>query len=77
MQNRVATVATGGDSVLLPKSVAGMEITVMNGTGATSMNIFPFSGDTINALTANVAFAAAGGTVTIFYCFTAGQWYTK
>lgn len=76
MQNRVATVATAGDSVLLMPSLPGMQITVINGS-ANSMNVFPQSGEAINALGANAAFAAAGLTVTIFFCTTAGQWWTK
>lgn len=76
MLARFATVATAGDSALLPVSKPGMVITVLNGT-ATSMNVFPQTGEAINALGANAAFAAAGNTATIFYCITAGQWFTK
>jgi hypothetical protein len=76
MLNRVATVATTGDSVLLPVSKPGMVVTVLNGAG-NSMNVFPATGEAINALGANAAFAAATLTVTIFYCLTAGQWFTK
>lgn len=78
---RVSTVGSAGDSVTLPVSTPGMVVTVFNGAGANSMNIFPNAGGTttekINALSANAAFAAAAGTVTIFYCMTAGQWFTK
>jgi hypothetical protein len=65
---RVTTVATAGDSVVLPPAVRGMTLTVVNDdptVGGKSMNIFPASfaqggvagGDAINALGANAAFA--------------------
>ena len=73
--NRVTTVATSGDSVILPVSVAGMELLVSN-NGANSMNIFPATGEKINALSANTAYAlAAGSSASIFCCF-ATQWHT-
>lgn len=72
--NRVITVATIGDSVLLPASVPGMQITVANGA-ANSLNLFPAVGDQINALGANAAFAIAGGKTATLYCMVAGQWH--
>lgn len=75
MFNRVTTVATAADSVVLPASVAGMCITVTNAAAANSMNVFPASGDAINALAANAAFAMAAGKTAEFVCITAGQWH--
>jgi hypothetical protein len=75
MYNRFSTVATGGDSSLLPVSKSGMEITVTN-AGAASMNVFPATGEAINAGAANAAFAVAAGKTATFYCATAGQWHT-
>src|SRR5579884_2683582 len=52
--NRVTTVGTAGDSVKLP-ATSGlqtgqcMEITVTNAAAANSMNVFPATGDQINA----------------------------
>jgi hypothetical protein len=57
---RFTTVATAGDSAQLPVGVSGREITVTNAT-ATSMNVFGQTGDVINALSANTAFAVAAG----------------
>jgi hypothetical protein len=71
--NRVTTVASAGDSVVLPASFAGAEITVINAAAANSMNVFPAVGDAINALGANNAFAVAAGKTATFYCATAGQ----
>jgi len=76
MQNRVTSVASANDSVLLPPSVTGMSITVINAAPANSMNVFPASGDKINALAANAAFAVAAGKTAEFVCTTAGQWHT-
>jgi hypothetical protein len=74
---RVTVVASAGDSLVLPASLAGVEITVVNATAATSMNVFPAVGEITNALAANAAFAVAGGKTCTFYCATAGQWHTQ
>lgn len=74
--NRVSTVATGGDSVILPVSAPGMQIIVANATAATSMNVFPASGEQINAAGANAAFAVAGAKTATFFCTQAGQWHS-
>jgi hypothetical protein len=74
----VSTVATAGDSLLLPPAKSGMEITVINQTAtATGPNVFPATGESINALAANTAIAVAPQTVLIFFCGIAGQWWTK
>jgi hypothetical protein len=69
------TVATAGDSALLPVSVQGMTITVIN-TTATSMNVFPQVGDKTNG-TLNASVAVTSAAPTIFYCTAAGAWVTK
>jgi hypothetical protein len=78
--NRITTVGSANDSVKLPVSVVGMEITVTNAAAANSMNVFPNDGgtgsETINALSANAAFAVAAGKTAVFYCAKAGQWHT-
>lgn len=76
MINRVTTVATAADSVLLPAAVVGLEITVVNATAATSMNVFPNGTDAINGLGASAAFAVAGTKTCTFYCTNAAQWHT-
>lgn len=72
---RFTTVATAGDSAVLPASVAGYEITVTNAT-SNSMNVFPATGEAINALSANTAFAVAAGKTATFFCANAGQWHS-
>jgi hypothetical protein len=76
MMNRVVTVASAADSVLLPASAAGMNLTVINAHASNSMNMFPATGETINALSANAAFAVAAGKTVEVYCVSAGQWHT-
>jgi len=73
--NNVTTVGTGGDSVKLPPSVSGIDIIVHN-SGALSLNVFPATGDKINALAINTALALPAGTSTTFTCLTAGTWIT-
>ena len=74
--NEVSTVGAGGDSVVLPASVAGMSLIVKNSAASNSMNVFPASGDKINALSANSAFAMAAAARIMFFCAAAGQWWT-
>lgn len=76
--NRFTTVASAGDSAVLPLSQPGMTVVVINDAAVNAMNIFPASGDKINALAVNAAFSltvAAGPT--IFYATAVGQWRTK
>ena len=73
--NRITTVGTAADSVVLPVSAPNMDVIVMNAAAANSANVFPASGDTINALGANNAFALAANKAVHFYCVTAGQWH--
>jgi hypothetical protein len=76
MMNRFVTVATAADSGKLPAAVLGLSIVVINAAAANSMNVFPATGDQINALGANAAFALAAGKTATFYCVNAGQWHT-
>lgn len=74
MINRISTVGTAADSVLLPAAVVGLQIFVANDT-ATSANVFPAGTDSINALSASAAFALAGGKNALFTCTVAGKWH--
>lgn len=76
MMNRVTTVGTGNDSVVLPTAVPGLSIVVINAAASNSMNVFPASGDAINALSANAAFAVAANKVATFYSTAAGHWHS-
>lgn len=82
--NRVTVVGTAADSVKLPVCAAqnapngsavgpGTQVWVMN-TAANSLNVFPATGDAINALAANTAIAVATVTGKVFTCAVAGTW---
>lgn len=72
---RVTVVATGNDSITLPKAIAGMSMTVTNADSADSMNVFPALGDSINALGANAAYAMAANKMSLFTCALTGAWH--
>jgi hypothetical protein len=72
---RFTTVATIADSAVLPAAVPGMSYTVSN-AAANSMNVFPATGEIINGLAANAAFAVAGAKTCEFVCMKSGQWHT-
>lgn len=74
--NRITTVVNSGDSVILPSALAGMVIMVAN-SGANPSNVFPATGEKINALAANSAFSLANGKNVIFFSPVAGQWYAN
>lgn len=72
--NRFTTVATAADSALLPAAVAGREILVINAAATNAMNIFPATGENINALSANTAISLAAGKTMRFFCAVNGTW---
>jgi len=73
--SRFTAVVTGADSAQLPVSTPGLQLTVVNAAASNSMNVFGQTGDKINALTANTAFAVAANKAATFYCCNAGQWH--
>jgi hypothetical protein len=72
--NRITTVAAGNDSVLLPKSYPGAIVLVKNAAAANSANVYPATGEVINALGANNPFALAAGKFAMFVCGVLGTW---
>jgi hypothetical protein len=87
--NRVTTVASANDSVMLPSCVAGasntfngtgnttgMEIIITNAAAANALAVFPQVGQSINALSANAAFSLAAGKTATMFCSPGGTiWY--
>lgn len=72
----VVSAADGTKGVVLPTAVAGMTVYVKN-TAAAVLKVYPASGGTINALSANAAISlASGATPAIFVASSATQWYT-
>lgn len=72
--NRVSTVATIADSVLLPASVAGMVVHVVNGA-ANAMQVFGAGTDTINDVATATGVSQAGNKSATYVCPVAGKWY--
>ena len=75
MLNNVTTVGTAGDSVLLPATAAGLQITVAN-NGANSLNVFPPSGSTMNG-TLNAAASLGTASIGIYFGLTSTAWISK
>lgn len=74
--NRISTVATAGDSVMLPASKAGLTIVVTN-HGANAMQVYGAGTDTINDVATATGVSQMQGSVTIYACHTAGAWYAN
>lgn len=74
--NNVTVVATGATGVRLPTAVAGMRILIRNSDSADTLSIYPATGGTINALSANAAFTLAAGSTIELMATTTTQWYT-
>lgn len=71
--NNVTVVATAGDSVKLKAAVAGAHQWVKN-SGATALDIFPASDDSINALAVNLAVRLQPGSSVHFYAKDGTVW---
>jgi hypothetical protein len=72
--NVVSTVSAS-TGVILPATVAGMRIIVMN-TSGTALNVYPATGGAINAIATNGAYSLAAGSRLEFVSVTTTQWYT-
>lgn len=71
--NNITTVATAGDSVKLPAAVAGKHVHIKN-SGATALDIFPATSDSIDALAVNLAIRIQPGSSVDFYAKDAIVW---
>jgi len=72
--NRITTVGSAADSVKLPPAVPGVSLVVINAAATNSMNVFPNTGDYINALGQNAALAVAANKTVLLFCAVAGTW---
>lgn len=73
--NRVTTVASANNSVMLPAAVLGSEIVVSNAAATNALAIFSNGADTINALTSATAYSLAAGSTVHMWCAKTGQWH--
>lgn len=71
---RVTTVGTAADSIKLPPAVPGVDVFVVNAAATNAMNVFPQTGQYINALAVNTALSVAANKAVHFVCITAGTW---
>ena len=76
-QTRITTAASGS-SVLLPAAQPGASVVICN-DGAFTLGVWPSGIDKINAGSAGAkdTTVCTAASVSIFYCFSAGQWRTK
>ena len=74
--SRVVTVATIGDSIMLPSATAGLELIVIN-HGLNAMQVFGNSTDRIDDQAPGIGVAQMSNSMVIFTCVTAGNWYTE
>lgn len=72
--SRVVTVGSAGDSVKLPAALAGNQMVVINAAAANAMDVFPASGEYINALAVDLAISVAANKTIAFYCAVDGIW---
>lgn len=63
----LGTVATGGDSVLLPPGFVGARVLIQN-NGAASAQIFGSGTDTINGVATGTGVALANGAAAFYIC---------
>jgi hypothetical protein len=71
--NRVTTVATTGDSVLLPPSIPGSQVIVIN-AGGNNLDVYPQVGDAINGAGVNSPLVQTPGRTNDYICAAVGQW---
>lgn len=70
---RVTTVASPGDSVMLPPAQPGLALAVDN-SGANAMQVFGQPGDKINGFATAVGVSQPANTIVTYVCYTNGAW---
>jgi len=73
---RVNTVATAGDSVLLPPSTRGLWVTLIN-HGAAAMQVYGAGTDTINDVATATGLSQGVNSAVEYFCPAPGVWYTQ
>ena len=74
--SRITTVATIGDSVMLPSATPGLEMIVIN-HGANAMQVFGNGADTVDDQLSTAGVSQMSNSMVIYTCVTAGSWYTE
>ena len=73
--NLINTVISDGDSVKLLPALKNGSQQVRN-YGDKTVNVFPYSGDQIDALGLNIFYPLTAGNIANFVCFTTGTYTT-
>jgi hypothetical protein len=78
--NRVTTVATAGDSVMLPPSPSGeqggLSVIIIN-KGTNPMQVFGQPGDKIDDIASATGVSQMQGSAVLYLCTSPGNWYTE
>lgn len=74
--SRVITVATSGDSVLMPPSQPGMTVFVIN-HGTNPMQVYGAGTDQIDDVATATGVSQMANSSVLYTCNTAGNWYTE
>jgi hypothetical protein len=72
--NRISVCATGADSVLLPKAIAGSVLFLVN-SGAAATQVFGKDLDTINGVATGTGVSQGIGLTAAYVCLTSGAWF--
>lgn len=75
-KNRVDTVATDNDSVLMPLAISGNNLNyqeVIN-KGVSDLDVYPQAGENFYGLSVNVPITVVPGSSLVAYCFENGVW---
>lgn len=73
---RVVTVATLGDSVMLPPSAPGLEILLIN-HGLNPMQVFGSAADQVDDVSSALGVAQMQNSFVLYSCASFGNWYTE
>ena len=71
--NRITTVATQGESVVLPASAVGMQVTI-NNRGANPCQVYGAGTDTINGIAYGTGISHGINVIATYACSVAGNW---
>lgn len=75
--NNVTIVATTGDSVKLPVSAPGLNISIINSAASNSMQVFGSGTDTINGVATATGVSQPSDTIVTYFCTLAGSWFSN
>jgi TRAP-type mannitol/chloroaromatic compound transport system substrate-binding protein len=72
--NRIDSVASDGDSVLMPQAIQGSECLVQNNASVHSANVYPLGADNFISQGSSVPFPLSAGQQLRAFCYVTGEW---